>query len=66
MKEKLWSDKQRQVQYALAFGMTNKTELSKKFDVSRQTIYNWLDDAEFTFEVDRIGRDLKNFGEGIW
>lgn len=66
MHEREWSQKQRQVQYAIAFGMTNKSQLAKQFDVSRQTIYNWLDDAEFTFEVDRIGQDLKNFGEGIW
>ena len=34
------------------------TDIAKKLKVSRQTIYNWEDNAEFKTELDRCGREL--------
>lgn len=66
MTEDRWSEKQRNVQYALATGNLSKLEISKKFDVARQTIYNWLKDDTFVTEVGRIRQDLQNFGKQLW
>lgn len=66
MTEDRWSEKQRNVQYALATGNLSKLEISKKFDVARQTIYNWLKDNTFVAEVCRIRQYLQNFGKQLW
>ncbi|MCA1027334.1 IS630 transposase-related protein [Cytobacillus kochii] len=66
MSEKVWTEKQRNVQYALATGNLDKVTISKQFDVSRQTIYNWLNNPEFVCEVDKLRQELRNFGEQLW
>ncbi|MEC1155646.1 phBC6A51 family helix-turn-helix protein [Cytobacillus horneckiae] len=66
MSQNIWTEKQRNVQYALATGNMNKVTISKEFDVSRQTIYNWLDNPDFVCEVDKLRQELRNFGEQLW
>ncbi|QSQ09780.1 hypothetical protein H0A61_02161 [Koleobacter methoxysyntrophicus] len=47
----------------LALGTETKTDIAKIVGVSRQAIYDWLDDAEFKAELDRRLQQRKVWGE---
>lgn len=49
----------------LAEGEKTKTDIAKITGVSRQAIYNWLDDEEFKAELDRRLQQRKNLVEKI-
>jgi predicted transcriptional regulator len=48
-----WTDSRTKAAYALARGYS-KTYAAEQAGVTRCTIYNWLDDPEFSMEVDRL------------
>lgn len=49
----------------LAEGEKPKTEIAKLVGISRQTLYDWLDDDEFRAELDRRIQQRKNLLEKI-
>ena len=48
-----WSEKATKAAFALADGKTREIA-AKEAAVSERTLYNWLDDPEFSAEVDRL------------
>jgi AcrR family transcriptional regulator len=44
---------------------TAKTDIARKLGVSRSSIYNWIDDADFKAELDRRIQQLTTFGTKI-
>lgn len=48
-----WSEKARKAALALADGQT-RAEAAKQADISERTLYRWLDDPDFSAEVDRL------------
>jgi len=45
----------------LVDGELTKVEIAKRIGVSRQALYNWLDDEEFRAELDRRLQGIKSF-----
>ena len=53
-----------QIKAAIEYAKGAKiTEIAKKMGVTRQTVYNWLDNKEFTNEVDRYTQQIKTSAE---
>jgi hypothetical protein len=48
-----WTEKAKQAALALADGQT-RAEAATQADISERTLYRWLDDPDFSAEVDRL------------
>ncbi|SHK42061.1 phBC6A51 family helix-turn-helix protein [Desulforamulus aeronauticus] len=47
----------------LVQGELTKTEIAKRLQIDRTTIYNWLDNKEFMAELDKRLQEIKTLGE---
>jgi len=47
----------------LANGELTKTDVAKKLQIHRTTIYQWLDDKEFMAEYDKRLQEIKTLGQ---
>ncbi len=48
-----WSDKRTKAALALADGKT-QTDVARETGITRRTLYQWLQESEFSAEVDRL------------
>lgn len=56
---------QESVALAIATGMANITEIAKKYNISRQTIYDWKKKPEFNAAVDRFRQENLEVGMAL-